>query len=63
MFKDDSINLTYKRLQSPETNDKSVKGLGWDGGGGTKYKQFNVVTHRYSRGTAGLDLQWVHYLQ
>ncbi len=26
MFKDDSINLTYKRLQLPETSDKSVTG-------------------------------------
>ena len=27
MFKDDSINLTYKRLQLLETNDKSMKGV------------------------------------
>lgn len=25
MFKDDSINLTYKRQQLPETSDKSVR--------------------------------------
>lgn len=37
MFKDDSINLTYKRLQLLETNDKSMQegkeGRGAGGGG------------------------------
>lgn len=33
MFKDDSINLTYKRLQLLETNDKSIRGVGGGVGG------------------------------
>lgn len=52
MFKDDSINLTYKRQRLPETNDKTVRG-----GRGVTFKQFTVVIHRYSRGTAVLDIQ------
>lgn len=41
MFKDDSINLTYKRLQLLETNDKSVKeGEKGVGGGRVKWKRF-----------------------
>lgn len=39
MFKDDSINLTYKRLQLLETNDKSMRRVG----GRVKCKRFTVV--------------------
>lgn len=41
MFKDDSINLTYKRLQLLETNDKSMQE-----GGRVKHKRFSIVIKR-----------------
>lgn len=37
MFKDDSINLTYKRLQLQETSDKSVEEGGEEEGMGVQY--------------------------
>lgn len=43
MFKDDSINLTYKRLQLLETNDKYMRGVGGWGGGIVKCTRFTVV--------------------
>lgn len=44
MFKDDSINLTYKRLQLLETNDKSMQE-----GGRVKCKRFTIVIKRKCR--------------
>ena len=42
MFKENSINLTYKRLQLPETSDKSVR-EGKEG-----LNKNSLIIHRYS---------------
>lgn len=48
MFKDDSINLTYKRLQLLETNDKSEQE-----GGRVKCKR---LTEEFTQGKCRIGL-------